>query len=80
MLNAVVTSPWFRVLDLASSLSVHFAEQVICLHAPGHFISDAPPPRRAWIASLREQGRLVVVTGLPNAAMGWKCIWFIVFA
>ena len=50
------------------------------MHAPGHYITDAPAPRRAWFSRLKDEGRMVVVTGLPNAAMGWKCVWVLVFA
>ena len=78
--SAIVCSPWFKVLDLAAALSVKYATQVVCLHAPGHFVTDAPPPRRLWLRNLQEQGRLVFITGLPNASMGWKCIWVLVFA
>ena len=79
-LGAIVCSPWFRVIDLAAALAVHYAEHVVCLHAPGHFITDAAEPRRSWLSKLKSEGQLVVVTGLPNASLGWKCMWVIVFA
>ena len=79
-LGAIVCSPWFKVIDLPAAMAVHYAEQVVCMHAPGHFITDAPPPRRAWLSGLKAESRVVVVSGLPNAAMGWKCVWVLVFA
>ena len=79
-MDAIVCSPWFRVIDLAAALAVKYARTVVCMHAPGHFITDAPKPRRRWLGELKQQGRLAFITGLPNAAMGWKCIWVLIFA
>ena len=79
-LNAIVCSPWFKVIDIAAALAVRYATHVVCMHAPGHFITDAPSPRRQWLKKLQEQDRVAVITGLPNASMGWKCIWVLVFA
>jgi len=78
-LDAVVCSPWFRVLDLALPLAVSFAGSVACAHVPGHYLTDAHPARLAWLRRLQAEGRLALILGLPRGAMGRRCLWAVVF-
>jgi transposase InsO family protein len=77
--DAIVCSPWFRVLDLALPLAVMFAGSVACVHVPGHYVTNAHPARLAWLCRLRDAGRLVLLLGLPRGATGRRCIWVVVF-
>jgi hypothetical protein len=78
-LDAIVTSPWFAVLDVALPLIVAAARVVACIHVPGHYISNGVEPRHAYLRQLQREGRLLVLFGLPRAATGWRCAWLIVF-
>jgi hypothetical protein len=80
VVDAIVMSPWFAVLDLALPLAVAFSRSVVACHVPGHFITSAHPARYAWFRTLKQQGRLHLVMGLPRGSMGMKCVWLIVFA
>ena len=79
-LDAVVTSPWFTVLDLALPLAVAAARQVACVHVPGLYVTDAHPNRSAYLLSLMRAGRLHILWNLPKGPMGRRCGWLIVFA
>ncbi len=77
--DAVVTSPWFSVLDVALPLLVDAARVVACVHVPGHYLSSGPLPRFAYLQSLQRQGRLLILYGLPRGPTGWRCAWLVVF-
>jgi hypothetical protein len=36
--DAIVTSPWFTVLDVAVPVMVEAASVVTCVHVPGHYL------------------------------------------
>ena len=78
--DAIVTSPWFAMLDLALPLAVMAASTMVCAHVPGHYITDATEPRNTWLRKLKASGRLHFVWGLPKGPMGRRCAWMIVFA
>jgi hypothetical protein len=79
MPDAVVMSPWFAVLDIALPLAVRFALSVVCAHVPGHYLTDATAPRLNWLRSLKEEGRLATILGLPKGPMGRRCVWLLIF-
>ncbi len=78
--DAVVTSPWFAILDLALPLAVSAARVVACVHVPGHYVSDAHPARAKYLAALMRAGRLHILWNLPKGPMGRRCAWLLVFA
>ena len=78
-IQAVVMSPFFTVLDLALPLAVHFAEQVVCCHVPGHYVTNAPAGRLHWLRHLQSQDRLMIIVGLPRGPTGRRCMWLIIF-
>lgn len=78
--DAIVTSPWFTMLDLALPLAVAHARTVACVHVPGHYVTDAHPNRAAFLLSLMQAGRLHVLWNLPKGPSGRRCGWLIVFA
>ena len=79
-LHTVVMSPFFAVLDLALPLAVLYAEQLVCCHVPGHYLTNAPPARLSWLIQLQDAGRLMLVMGLPRGPTGRRCMWLIIFA
>ena len=79
-IDAIVTSPWFTVMDLALPLAVAHARTVVCVHVPGHYVTDAHPNRAAFLLSLMQDGRLHVLWNLPKGPSGRRCGWLIVFA
>lgn len=79
-LDAIVTSPWFAVLDLALPLAVMAARSVACIHVPGHFVTDAHPRRRAYLRALMHEGRVHMHFLDKKGPMGRRCLWLLVFA
>jgi hypothetical protein len=77
--DAIIMSPWFRVLDIALPLAVLYATRVVAAHVPGHYLTNAHPARLAFLKRLQRHGRLAILTGLPRGATGRKCIWLIIF-
>jgi hypothetical protein len=78
--DAVVMSPWFSFLDIAAPLACLFAASVVCVHVPGHYLTDATDARFAWLCNMKRAGCLHFVLGLPRGPMGRRCIWMCVFA
>eukprot|EP00877_Chromochloris_zofingiensis_P000866 jgi/Chrzof1/10780/Cz05g11270.t1 len=78
-LHAVVTSPWFTVLDIVLPLAVLCATRVVCMHVPGSYLTSAPVPRLRYLQGLQQSGRLMVIMGLPRGPVGRKCVWLVVF-
>eukprot|EP00877_Chromochloris_zofingiensis_P006429 jgi/Chrzof1/2039/UNPLg00695.t1 len=76
----IVSSPWFAVLDIAIPLAVHFASICVCMHVPGHYISNAHCARQQWLRALFIQDRVHVIMGLPRGPSGRRCAWLIIFA
>ena len=78
--DVVVTSPRFLLADLALPLAVHFARVAVCMHLPGHYLTDAHPARLHWLRRMHASGRLHVVMGLPKGPLGRRCVWLVVVA
>jgi hypothetical protein len=79
-IDAVVTSPWFTVLDFALPLAVSAARMVACVHVPGHYVTDAHRARASYLAALMDAGRMHIMWNLPKGPMGRRCAWLLVFA
>jgi SAM-dependent methyltransferase len=79
-IGAVVTSPWFTVLDLALPLAVSAAQSVACVHVPGHYLTDAHPSRVAYLRRLMQEGRIHFLWNLPKGPSGRRCCWILIFA
>ena len=77
--DAIITSPWSEVADLAVPLAVDFADRVVCMHLPGTFIVNASEARSVWLARLKAEGRLFTVLSIPPGPVGRRCIWLCVF-
>ena len=76
---AVVTSPWFGVLDVALPLLAHFARPVAFVHVPMHYVLDAHSRRAHFLAELQNAGRLLFVGNLPLGPLHRRCMWVGIF-
>ncbi|PNH08426.1 hypothetical protein TSOC_004993 [Tetrabaena socialis] len=76
--QAIIASPWFAVLGIALPLAVRYAP-VVAFHVPGHFVTNAPPGRRLYLAALALAGRVSLILGLPRGPSGPRCLWLVVF-
>jgi hypothetical protein len=78
-LDLIVTSPPFSFLDLVIPLMFHYTTRLLCVHIPGHYLTDAPPYRQQFLSLLHSKGLLHVQIGLPRGPVGRKCLWLIMF-
>ena len=77
--DAIISSPWFKMADLAVPLAVEFADRTVCMHLPGTFIVDASEARAVWLSQLKAEGRLFTVLSIPPGHVEHRCIWLCVF-
>jgi len=77
--DAIVTSPWFGLLDIAIPLLIHAAKILVCVHVPGHYLSDAHPARASYLKRLAASHRLHVLWNLPRGPTGRRCAWLLIF-
>ena len=76
--DAIVASCWFAQLDLMLPILLNSAQQVLCLHVPGHYFGG-PEPRLAFLQRLHLAGRVAVIYGLPRDGTGTRCSWLLIF-
>ena len=79
MWDCIITSPWFKVLDLAVPLAASAVRQVACIHVPGHYFTNMPPAREQYFRQLAIDDRLHVIGQLPNGPLGRRCLWLLIF-
>ncbi|KAK3253434.1 Methyl-CpG-binding domain-containing protein 9 [Cymbomonas tetramitiformis] len=77
--DAVVTSPWFAVLDIALPLAVAASRVVACVHVPSHYMTDMTESRARYFRELCHAGRLHVLGHLEHGPIGRRCMWVLVF-
>ncbi|KAK3281301.1 hypothetical protein CYMTET_10903 [Cymbomonas tetramitiformis] len=77
--DAVVTSPWFAVLDIALPLAVLASRVVACIHVPSHYMTDMTESRAQYFRKLCHAGRLHVIGHLEHGPIGRRCMWVMVF-
>ena len=77
--GAVVTSPWFDVLDLALPVMMHKAA-IVCMHVPYGYVPAGGIARQAFLAQLAREGRLMLIMGLERQGGLRNCAWLCVFA
>ena len=76
-LDVIITSPWFRMLDLAIPTMLRFVKQALFVHVPGHYLSNMPEGRRLWFQ--RHARHILVIQGLPIGPLGRRCAWLCIF-
>jgi hypothetical protein len=79
-MRSIITSPWFRLLDIAVPLAALSVELVACIHVPGHFVYSAHSARMSWLKRMHAQGRLAILHGLDRGPTGRRCLWLLLFA
>lgn len=77
--DAIITSPWFAILDLAIPILMKYARYFIAVHVPAYYITNAHEHRIKFIKRLMRQGRVHIVGNLPHAVIGWRCVWLLIF-
>jgi len=78
--QAIITSPWWAVLDIAVPLLAAFAKEVAWVHVPSYWFFDATEARGRFLYTLQQQGRLLIVGGLARGPMGRRSMWLGIFA
>jgi hypothetical protein len=75
--DIIITSPWFRMLDLAIPIMLQHVRHALFVHVPGHYLGNMPPQRQAWFA--RRAPLIRVLRGLPVGPLGRRCEWLCIF-
>eukprot|EP00854_Cymbomonas_tetramitiformis_P020686 gene20686-24790_t len=75
--NVVVTSPIFKLLDIAIPLAAE-SRELACFHTPLHYVFDAHPSRRAFLRKLSKQGRLHILLCRDKGPLGRRNVWVII--
>ena len=79
--EAFISAPWPRLLDLAFPLAVRFATKLVCFHVPGQYVVNAPVPRSGLLKALQKEGRLKILMGAPIGGTAEQAgVWLCVFA
>ena len=76
--DVVITSPHFAFLDLAlATMAPVYTLSIICVHAPGWFVTNMPSARAAWF---RERApRIRIVSNLPLGPLWRRNLWVVIF-
>jgi hypothetical protein len=77
--DAIITSPFFAVLDVVLPMMAETVRKVACVHVPGHYLTDPSPPRQAWLKRMCASERIQVISNLPNGPLGRRCVWLLLF-
>eukprot|EP00854_Cymbomonas_tetramitiformis_P024862 gene24862-30301_t len=75
--NVVITSPIFKLLDIAIPLAAE-GRELACFHTPLHYVFDAHPSRRAFLRKLSKQGRLHILLCRDKGPLGRRNVWVII--
>ena len=77
--DAIITSPWFSILDLAIPQMLKHVKYFVAVHVPAYYLTNAHESRTAYLKRLVRDGRVHVEGNLPHAVIGWKCVWLVIF-
>ncbi|KAK3279661.1 hypothetical protein CYMTET_12460 [Cymbomonas tetramitiformis] len=75
--NVVVTSPAFRVLDIALPL-LTVGRELTCAHVPLHYVFDAHAARRSWLWELAAARRMSILLCKQKGPLGRRNVWLII--
>ena len=77
--EAMITSPPFKLLDLAIPLLVLLTTKICCIHIHMGYLTEGPHGRSHYLGMLAAQQRLHVIScryrGVTNRRTGWLCIF-----
>jgi hypothetical protein len=77
--DAIITSPFFAILDVVLPMMAETVRKVACVHVPGHYLSNPSLMRQAWLKRMSLAGRIQVIGNLPPGPLGRRCVWLLVF-
>jgi hypothetical protein len=75
--DVIITSPWFRMLDLAIPVMYAHVRHALFVHVPHYYMGNMPTQRREWFAQLG--GLVHVISNLPVGPLGRRCEWLCLF-
>ena len=78
-LKVIISSPDFRLVDIAVALAVQAVELFACIHVPGDYLSNAHPARLQFFMHLRAKKRIILIQNLPKGPIGRSCQWIVIF-
>jgi hypothetical protein len=74
----VVTSPLFAIIDLALPALLDAARIGVCIHVPGHYVTDPPFYRSERFQRLCLEQRLMLLFTSAVGPTGRSCAWIVV--
>jgi hypothetical protein len=78
--DAIITSPWFCMNDIAFPRMLKYCNYFLAMHLPSYYICNAPSPRLKFIKKLANEKRICVISDMPrDNPTRMSCIWLIVF-
>tara|TARA_Y100000816_G_C26073050_1_gene564630 strand:- start:822 stop:1484 length:663 start_codon:yes stop_codon:yes gene_type:complete len=77
--DAIITSPWFSVLDIAIPIMLKHVKYFIAVHVPAYYITNAHDHRIRYLKRFIKNKQIYIVGNLPHAVIGWRCVWLIIF-
>lgn len=77
---AIVTSPWFSMLDMFIPVAVASTAELACVQVPTAYFTDGPIPRMEYISRLAAAGRVVMVASknARNPHTGRRAMWLVI--
>jgi hypothetical protein len=78
--DAIVTSPWFAMNDIAIPLMMKHCKYFLAVHVPSYYICNAPAPRMQFIKKLTKEKRLFIISDMPrDNPTRMSCLWMVIF-
>lgn len=78
--DAIITSPWFVMLDIAIPLMLKHCKSFLAIHCPSYYMTNAPNPRLKFIKKLAKENRVISISSMTrNNPTRMSCIWLVIF-
>lgn len=78
--DAIVTSPWFVMLDVMIPFMLKHCKYFLACHVPSYYILNPPGPRLSYIKKLSREKRIFVISSMTrDNPTRQSCVWLIIF-
>ena len=78
--DAIITSPWFVMLDVAIPLMLKHCKKFLAIHCPAYYLTNAPNPRLRYIKKLADEKRILAISSMTRKnPTRMACIWLVIF-
>jgi hypothetical protein len=74
-LHVVVTIPPVPLLDVALVTACHFAESLVCIYVPAHWLSQATPSRMHFLHHHHANHTLLTIASMHDPSHCWVCVF-----